>query len=418
MSASGGEPVFKKGNNYKFICFTVNLKDGEDFDKVKKNDIFPLIYRALNASFIIVGAEVGEKDKRCHFQGYMELPDSTKGSKILKEFRVHFPEGINKKGYSVWLGNAKGSAESSIAYCSKYDKEPFTRGTPTGRQQGKRNDFLIVKKKIEEGATERQIAEEHFHLWAIHRRSFEAFRELTEPEEPKEKKLIFLWGETGTGKSMHARELNPKNITIEKGFLGGYTSTDKVVLFDDFKYENVDWRVFLQMTDWYPMQMNKKGSYQRWNPDVIIFTSNSHPYSWYPNAPEETKKAILRRIEEFGTMVHFTHFIPKDQKVMDQFFKTKNKIGSPSAREDPPSADGVAPPPTSPETFTTPPSSPEQVLRRRKEIVILPSDDEEEEANLPDSQESEYTINLRRKQLRQKAPQFIDLTEDSDTQQY
>lgn len=44
------------------------------------------------------------------------------------------------------------------------------------------------------------------------------------------------------------------------------------------------------------MQVPVKGSFYPWCPEVIIFTSNIHPDTWYGDLCEATRAAVKRRI--------------------------------------------------------------------------------------------------------------------------
>lgn len=302
--------TFTMRGQYKRICVTVNLPDDKDWEMY---DLRALRVE-LNPTFMIMGRETGEQGRK-HFQGFFELEKKKTGSVIDKIFRNRFPLPI-----SVHFEVALGTAQQNIEYCSKEDQEPYIFGEPKSGQ-GSRTDLQQVFKDIREGMSERDIAERDPHLFLQHHRGLSKYRGMVEPKRDKPTQLIFLWGPTGTGKTMHAQELRPVTVNwVSNTFLNGFHPGDKTLLFDDFDYKKMDWQTFLTMTDRYAMEINIKGGSCNFAPDTIIFTSNSDPKGWWPEAPEETRKAIHRRMDEYGDIRYLGTLVPKEQTLLQKYF--------------------------------------------------------------------------------------------------
>lgn len=311
---------FKKTNNYKRLMFTVNLIDGKSWEDFEQS--WPLLRIELNPSFFVAGRETAPDTGRKHFQGYMEFPKEIKGARIKKCFRNRFPKGTEEHpGYSIWFGAPNASAQKNIEYCTKVDKDPWIYGEPRGKQQGRRTDLEEVMATIRGGATMQEVADNHSRLWVQYRRSFNEYANMCSKARNWPTQLIFIWGPTGTGKTMHAQELDPTPVFWESNqFLNGYHGED-VILLDDFDYKKMSWQTFLVMTDRYKHTVNIKGGSMNFAPKTIIFTSNSDPKSWYPDAPEETRKAIHRRMDEFGETICLETFKPKEETLLDKFLR-------------------------------------------------------------------------------------------------
>jgi len=278
---------------------------------------------------------------------------------IDKAFRKIFPLPI-----SCHFEVAKGSAAQNTRYCSKEDSNPIIIGSPKKTEQGKRSDLENLMHDIKNGATMLEIAEKAPSAWAQYRRQLAEYQQMVQPKRTWVTKAIYLWGPTGTGKTMHAQELEPTTVswTGNSNFLIGYNGSDKILLFDDFDYKRMDWQIFLTMTDRYKMVVNIKGGSCNFAPEIIIFTSNSDPLTWWPDAPEQTRKAIQRRMTEYGEIRYMGELIPKEQNILTKYLKPKGPTVSAASEQA-----GAA--------------SHRDLPAAQEEVVILESDNEDEEEN-------------------------------------
>jgi len=379
---------------YKRICFTVNLPDGKDWGDY---DLDALRVE-LNPSFMIIGKETG-KEGRKHFQGFFELDKRKNGNTIDRIFRKQWPLPISCH-YEV----AQGSTQQNIIYCSKEDKKPYQHGEPKAGQ-GTRTDLHQVFEDIKNGKDEKTVAEENPHLFLQHHRGLAKYRALVEPKRNTPTQLIFLWGPTGTGKTMHAQELNPVSVHwASNQFLNGFNAGDKVLLFDDFDYKKMDWQTFLTMTDRYPMMINVKGGAVNFAPTTIIFTSNSDPKGWWPDAPEETRKAIHRRMEEFGDIRFLGELVPKTTTLLDRYLVRGPEPAS-IASAIAAGAPGGALLPLAEDTQEQP------RLKRTKAIIIKDNSEDS------DSDHSAYSVRRRVRMRTERAESIENIVEiESDSE--
>lgn len=273
----------------------------------------------LNPDYMIAGREKGGENGRLHFQGYMEFKKRKLGSAVDSAFRKTFPLPI-----SCHYDLANGSAAQNLEYCSKEDKDPFLFGEPTGNEgQGTRSDLGAMFEMVKTGANDEELIQSDAAKWAVHRKALSEYRLLIQPKRTFPSKLIFLWGPTGTGKTMHAQELSPQPINWRNPFMTGYNGANKNVLFDDFNWQTMDPKFWLTMCDRYPLTVEIKGNSLNWAPENIIFTSNDDPMTWWPEAPEQTLQAIHRRMREFGEIQYLGELVPKTQALLSRYLRAE-----------------------------------------------------------------------------------------------
>nr|CRY97147.1 hypothetical protein [uncultured prokaryote] len=121
-----------------------------------------------------------------------------------------------------------------------------------------------------------------------------------------ERRVRVYWGATGTGKSRRAWEeaglrAYPKDPRTK--FWDGYRGHPNVII-DEFRGA-IDIAHMLRWLDRYPVIIEVKGASTILCAENIWITSNLHPRDWYRDIDEETKKALLRRLEV--TQFHETY---------------------------------------------------------------------------------------------------------------
>jgi len=104
-------------------------------------------------------------------------------------------------------------------------------------------------------------------------------------------------GKTGTGKSRRAWDeagfdAYPKDPNTK--FWDGYRGQSHVVM-DEFRGK-IDISNLLRWTDRYPVSVETKGSGTVFKATKFWITSNVHPLEWYPDLDQQTKDALMRRL--------------------------------------------------------------------------------------------------------------------------
>lgn len=113
------------------------------------------------------------------------------------------------------------------------------------------------------------------------------------------------WGASGVGKSRRAwdeagLEAYPKDPRTK--WWDGYRGQPNVVI-DEFRGD-IGISHILRWLDRYPVSVETKGSQQPLAATTFWITSNLDPRCWYPDLDEDTKQALLRRLE----ITHFQQF--------------------------------------------------------------------------------------------------------------
>lgn len=117
-----------------------------------------------------------------------------------------------------------------------------------------------------------------------------------------ERTVNVYWGSTGSGKSHRAwGEAGPHSYPKDPRtkFWDGYNGHEHVVI-DEFR-GGIDISHLLRWFDKYPVVVEVKGSSTVLKATKIWITSNISPNDWYPDLDQETKEALLRRL-------NVTHF--------------------------------------------------------------------------------------------------------------
>jgi hypothetical protein len=174
-------------------------------------------------------------------------------------------------------------------------------------QQGARSDLVAIKKRIDAGCTEDDILQDYFGQWVRYRGAFrEAIDRRRARSVPRDRgniRVTVLWGETGTGKSRWCYDNCPDAFWLRQPQGGvvwwdGYEYEETVVI-DEF-YGWLPFNFVLRLLDRYSFSLPVKYGHRVCNVRHVVFTSNTPPDEWWPDAriPDEKRKAFRRRISE------------------------------------------------------------------------------------------------------------------------
>ena len=240
--------------------------------------------------YLVFGREVGQEGTK-HLQGYVAF----KQRKALGPVKTLL-------GGTAHLEPAKGSPAQASEYCKK-DKDFEEYGqVPAGK--GHRSDLTDVLESIKRGDSLQRIAEEHPAAALRYGSGILRVRQLFRPKRDKPPELHCFWGRTGTGKTRRVWEfMDPEKLWVHPGhgWFDGYDDHD-AVLFDDFDGGWFKITYLLKLLDRYQFQVPIKGGHTWWAPRHILITANVHPREWYPQAKEEHQRALIRRLNEFGSI--------------------------------------------------------------------------------------------------------------------
>lgn len=262
-------------NASRYWCFTINNPNDHDDQQLSN-----LVSDAI-CHYMCYGREKGENETP-HYQAYLELTRPQRFSWVKKRItRAHIEPRL-------------GSRTQARDYCFKEDKSPVEHGTWIPDRQGQRNDLVVVQRLLEDSSIPIvDIAMDHFQSFCRYNRFFSDYRAMHTMERDSPTKVYVFYGPTGTGKTRAAYDMNCHQMDYISPFFTDPESRE-VLLFDDISnpVSLFGRRLFLRITDRYPMKVRCLGKYVEWNPKVIIFTTNENPASW------NLDPACTRRITE------------------------------------------------------------------------------------------------------------------------
>jgi len=285
----------------KYWVFTKNNPPGAELEGEQ-----PTSWR--DVEYVVWQEEQGENGTR-HWQGYVVFQNPKKLTWIKSncDGLAHFEP-------------RKGSHEQAKAYCTKQDTRilgPWEGGDePPPSEQGKRNDLISLKRKMDQGVSELQVAEDedHFATWAKHWKALQRYQMLKRMGERKWHTFCQVyWGPSGSGKSRRAlEEAGEGAYWLSKPSHGstlwfdGYEGQETVVI-DEF-YGWIQRDMLQRMCDRYPLLVQTKGGTTPFIAKKIIITSNDPPVRWWPKVG---LGAMTRRLQGDQGAVTFVP-LPED----------------------------------------------------------------------------------------------------------
>lgn len=246
-------------------CFTVNNPDTK-----------PTVEMWGVPKYLVIGMEVGESGTP-HWQGYVEYdqPKTLAGMK-----KIHATAHFEKR-----MGTPKQAAD----YCKK-DGEYIEHGELPA--QGKRTDLEEACTDILSGEFK---PEDHPAVYVKFHKGIQALISSQIKPRTEKPKVVWLWGETGVGKTREAYG-NGESVYFKDNtrWWDGYTG-QKTIIIDDIDPKEWGLRDILRLLDRYPYQGQTKGGYVHINSPVIYITCDKGPERFWPGAYLDQ---VMRRIDE------------------------------------------------------------------------------------------------------------------------
>lgn len=274
-----------QNKRFRNICFTVNNYSEVDIIQLKQ------LYENNLVNYIIYGFEVAPTTNTRHLQGYCQFIEQIR----FKPLQKLFPHGTH-------IESAKGNFISNKNYCSKsgiYNEF----GEP--KKQGKRNDLSELKLMVNDNIPFTKILDECNNLQQIkYVEKLFTYKNLNPINKKKE--VIYLTGDSGSGKTFLAYQMiNPNNYWRSNDTLvwfDGYCGQDHVII-DDFRSKNCSFSFLLTLLDEYQIRVPIKGGFVIWNPTKIIITSIKAPWELYDSEDEDMFQ-LYRRLNKVFTVAN------------------------------------------------------------------------------------------------------------------
>lgn len=231
-----------------------------------------------------------------HLQGFLYTWDPVRMTKLKHGFLRRARWAIQNEDF-----------ESNSSYCGK-DNDWTEYGERP--QQGKRNDILGVKRRLDQGVPLSTLYEDEAFFSTIMRneRSLTKYAEMQRCKKMREEgrrvpEVYIRVGPTRSGKTSYVYEHHGfGNVYSVPDVTGkwhdGYHG-EPVLLYDDVDHTRAPAiEYFKKVTDGYPFQAPYKGGYCYIRPTHIYITSNHQPSEWWPGISQADWAAIKERITE------------------------------------------------------------------------------------------------------------------------
>jgi len=259
-------------------CMTINNYNKSDIEKIEL---------CLNTSYHVIGEEVGENGTP-HLQIYLEFKNAMRFSTLKKYF------------HDAHIEAALGPPWKAANYCKKDGK--FIESGELSKQ-GERTDLKKLTDSIRKGETNTDILlfEDPYKIHQYGRTlNMIETKIMNSNHRTEAPKALWLWGETGVGKSHIAYNgKSPNECYIwrnDHGWWDDYMQ-QKYVIFNDFRGE-IPYNELLQMLDKWPYRVSRRNKPPiLFNSPEVIFTSSLPPEKIYKNRMAEDNIAqLLRRL--------------------------------------------------------------------------------------------------------------------------
>lgn len=196
--------------------------------------------------------------------------------------------------------SAKGNPEQNRTYCSKVETRllgPFEWGTLPS--QGKRNDLATAVDDIANG---KPMEEVEGVVFVKYHRGLMAYRHLHTKHRTEGPTVYWFWGPTGTGKSERARDIcaehGPGYWKPPGKWWNDYLN-EPVVVIDDLRAEDYPFQFLLRLLDKYPLSVEYKGGYAKFNSKIVVITAPGPPdYMFQDRHGMDDVAQLTRRITE------------------------------------------------------------------------------------------------------------------------
>ena len=260
------------------FCFTIN-------NPISNKSIW-LGYLVKNKiKYAVIGDEICPKTGTPHLQGYVEFTNPRTMSGVIKLFKK-----------TAHVEQRYASPQEAADYCKKGGKFVEYGELP---EQGKRNDLVGIKNRINEGVKVDDIIQENpmaYHQYG---------RTLNRLEDLRLRNLyrtwmttgVWYWGTTGVGKSHLAFEgFTPETHYVypnDGGWWDGY-SGQEIVIFNDYRGE-LTYSYLLQLLDKWPVTVKRRGREPvPFLAKKVIFTSSM--------APEEVYHGVIAKGDDLAQL--------------------------------------------------------------------------------------------------------------------
>lgn len=289
------KPQQSRSRTYAFTYFPDPSNIEMDCQRYFKHSISPWVNKGVKALFM--GLEECPNSKKLHFQGFVRF-------NCAKTFRA-----VKQKIFQldkIHIEVAKSSDAANRDYCLAYGKylnKPghlkrlIDFGKPA--KQGKRNDITRAIEIISQtGKMSAVLDEVHNYQACRHTEMWLKYKEKPRPVDPKNMKVINIYGAAGTGKTKAVYDFCAPRIPykpVSYKWWEGYDG-DQIVLLDDIRGDFCKYHELLTLLDIYPFRVETKGGSRQIQATTIFITTPVPLVEIWSHRTAEDIKQLSRRI--------------------------------------------------------------------------------------------------------------------------
>jgi len=252
---------------------------------------------------------LGEQCKYIAFQG--ERGGNTGTPHLQGVICFEHPQELSGVRRRFWplgphLEPMHGTIEQAVAYCQKEETAdpeiPFWEAGTRPVGQGARGDLTDVVRAIRAGGSVRQVFDAGEEQFIKYHRGITASISLLHRPRNHVTAVYWLYGGTGSGKSLYAlQQSSGEETTYWKSpgdhWWDGYEGQQDVVI-DDYRADFCKFSELLRLFDRYPHRVQYKGGIVQFTSKRIFVTTPKSPQETWASRTAEDLGQLMRRITE------------------------------------------------------------------------------------------------------------------------
>jgi hypothetical protein len=232
----------------------------------------------------------------------------TKHLQIAMAFKSPISRNAVKKCISkeIYVAKMNGTCLQSRIYCSKGSNPTYKEFGVLPLNKGREKHMMGIIASIQGGLTKKELLEQFGSMASVKIantiKALDNLYSLYEPSRPYDKQpdVIWVWGQSGAGKSRYAKAYAPDNksftwSSMTSKWCNGYDG-EELMIIDDFRYSFCPFLELLKICSNDPYQIEQKGSFRQLKATTIIITSQVSPIDAYQFENENITQ-LLRRIK-------------------------------------------------------------------------------------------------------------------------
>lgn len=274
-------------------CITWN-NCPEDIASFGNLDTYFFSFFEDTLNYGVYQVERGDENEKLHVQAYLEFKKPMRYS------------AIQKMCPGVHIEKRRGTRSEAREYCQKVETRvvgPYEYGEWSEKGQGRRTDYEAIKKRLDEGASEKNIAEEHFGTYLRVHRGIGKYIKLCSKPRDWNTELIVHVGEPGTGKTTSVKEKFPNAYWKDSTQWWDCYAGQEVVVIDEM-FGGIPYHMLLRLCDSTPMPVEYKGEFTQFVAKTIITCSNKAPHEWYDF---DGKRLVWNALKRRISMIYYHH---------------------------------------------------------------------------------------------------------------